>query len=137
MTAYATVADFEAYVEGWITDNEAALERLLERASRDIDAVIGLFPVITTGNYAGFKLDPTTLDDVHRQALARATCAQARHRFDTDTAAAAEPRQKRVDGPDFKIEYELPAPAATRYAPELVDELAVLGLPRRTARSRA
>lgn len=40
MATYANQADFEGYVEGWVTSDPAALERLLERAEKDIDRIL-------------------------------------------------------------------------------------------------
>jgi hypothetical protein len=40
MATYATQADFELYVEGWVTTDAAALERLLLRAERDVDRLL-------------------------------------------------------------------------------------------------
>lgn len=111
MAAYATQADFEAYVEGWVTDNADALGRLLERASRDIDALMGPRGPILSGAYTGFKFDPTTLAATDRKALADATCAQAEFRFDQgEVAFAGYGVGGRVSGPDFA--YDAPSPAA-------------------------
>lgn len=108
MAAYATRAQFEDYVEGWVTDNEAALDRLLERASRDVDAVLGPMAPLTSGAYAGLRLDPTVLRDWEAEALARATCAQAEHRNAVGEEAFVEGSGsvKREKGPDFELEYE-------------------------------
>lgn len=126
MTAYATQADFEGYVEGWVTDNVATLGRLLERASRDIDTVLGPIPILTAGAYAGWKLDPTQLADFERQALARATCAQAEHRFRNPSSFdSSSRRMKRVKGPDFEKEYADADAASTGFlSPQVRRELA-------------
>lgn len=141
MPAYATVADFEAYVEGWVTDNPAVLERELERASRDVDVALGPGGRYTTGPYAGFKLDPTRLVVWAREALARATSAQALHRIRTAAPStdAPEPRRKRVKGPDYEVEYvDGDLAGSGRYSPDLARELEPLGyLRQRTARARA
>lgn len=111
MTAYATNADFEAYVESagvldWTTDNPTALGALLELASRDIDRVLGPRAYIATGTYSGFKLDPTTLSAVDRAALARATSAQAWHRLNhVDPVDGSGQAIKSVKGPDFETTY--------------------------------
>jgi hypothetical protein len=105
MAAYATNAEFEAYVEGWTTTNGAALTRLLERASRDIDALMGPRRILTTGTYAGLKYDPTKLADAYADALSRATCAQAEYRFAIgEEEFAQHGTAGRVKGPDFEVE---------------------------------
>lgn len=83
---YATAADLIAYaVDLSVTPpTGAAAERLLERASEDVDRVLGPYAVWMGGER---KLDPALLTTAARSALARATCAQAVHRI--------------VLGPDF------------------------------------
>ena len=118
MATYATAADFEAYVEGWDTTDAAALERLLGRAERDIDGLLGYHPIIAA---TGRKIDPATLEDWEAEALARAVCAQAEHRhLVTEPALAGAtptPGLKRVKGPDFEKEYavSVAAPKAAPY----------------------
>lgn len=137
MPSYATQADFEAYVEGWVTDDPAALARLLERASRDIDYLLGSWPVATTGDYAGLKLDPTTLLDFEGEALSRAACAQGEHLFlvgqarAADTASSGTPARTREKGPDFEVQYaatatvlSLVAGGDQTYGPKVRQELA-------------
>lgn len=102
---YTTVEDFEAYVEGWVTDDSDALERLLERAERDVDNVLGPIPVRVD---SGLKLDPSALRDFEAAALSRAVCAQAEWRFrrgDDKLNGSAPGVIKRVKGPDFETEY--------------------------------
>lgn len=149
MSSYATVPEFEAYVEGWVTDDEAALERLLERATRDVDDVIGPLYPRRVNPFRGLKLDPASdLDDAGREALSRATCAQALHRFlflePAQAAAAANPAGavKAIKGPDFEVTYADGASPVTgaggHYSPRLRDELAPLSyLRRRGARATA
>jgi hypothetical protein len=111
MPAYATQADFEGYVPGWTTDDPAELAKLLERASRDVDYLLGPLRPLLDGPFAGFKVDPSTLADPHRTALARATCAQAEYRFryvepGVEAATAAGGRNiTGTKGPDFEVTY--------------------------------
>lgn len=137
---YATQTDFEDAIEGWETTDEDALNRLLARAERDIDAVFPLLPIITTGTYAGRRFDPTRLRPYQARALAEATCLQAYHRHRT-APAGAEPvrRVKREKGPDFEQEFADSETAGTgRYHPELDLALAPLNVYRaRGARARA
>lgn len=129
MTAYATQTEFEAYVEGWVTDDAAALGRLLERASRDLDNLVfvALAP-LASGTYSGFRLDPGNLVDWASEALSRATCAQAEYRFDTGEAEwAAIGHGGTVSGPDFTVEVPKgPAGGRPRLAPKAALELAPL-----------
>lgn len=125
MPAYATREQFEAYVEGWSTTNPAALDRLLERASRDVDALLGARVPYATGAFAGFKIDPGLLLEWERDALARATCAQAEYRFTVgEEDMASGQGAGRVSGPDFSV--EVPAAGAggrRRFGPKVATEL--------------
>jgi hypothetical protein len=103
MAAYADQADFEAFVEGWVTTDAAALDRLLERASDDVDSILGAYDVIETGTYAGRKIDPTddAIGYADGRALVRATCAQAEYRNAIGERQLARPLLHGVGGPDF------------------------------------
>lgn len=107
MATYATQTDMEAYVEGWVTDDATALERILLRAERDVDRVLG---PLRSREDTGLKLDPATdLTEEQRRALARAVCAQVFHRITTrgEGSAGELPRAaKRIKGPDFEVEYD-------------------------------
>lgn len=131
MPAYATRADFEAYVEGWVTDDAAALDRLLDRASTDVDAVLGPIPRLNLGTYAGRKIDPTSLRVWEAKALSDATCAQALWRWQQgeEAIATARPRSQ-VHGPDFR-EFYADAGFTGRYSPALARELEPLNHLRR------
>lgn len=140
MATYATVADFEAYVEGWTTTDEEALERILERAERDVDRVLG--PIARDPD-TGLKLDPDDLTTLERAALARAVSAQAYHRITHrgEGTGGVEPARKRIKGPDFEVEFAEAASTGTdgnnRLAPELAEELEPLSYLRpRGARAR-
>lgn len=100
---YTTNAAFEAYVPGWVTDNADALEQLLIRAQRDVDAVLGPIP----RNYTtGLKLLPSSLRTWEAEALSNAVCAQAEFRLAVgETGLAAGRATKTEEGPDFKVEY--------------------------------
>lgn len=125
---YTSVEDFEAYVEGWETENSAALTRLLERAERDIDNVFGPIPRSST---TGLKVDPSGLQDWEAAALSRAVCAQAEYRFRVgDDELAGGRLVKRVKGPDFETEFaDGGAGATTRalYGPKVRLELEPIG----------
>jgi hypothetical protein len=101
---YTSQTDYEAYVEGWVTDNASALLRLLERAERDVDRFLagerGTGP-------NGLRVTPSELETWQRQALSRAVCAQAEARWRTDYPQDGDPPAdaKRVRGPDFEVEF--------------------------------
>lgn len=142
---YAARADVETYIEGWVTDDAAALDRLIERAERDVDALFPLLPIITTGTYAGRRFDPTTLATYERQALINCVCAQAEFRFTKgeELLAGGVPRvQSRVKGPDFEVQYAdaggtLAAAGSGRYSPRLDTEILPLDPYRRSGGARA
>jgi hypothetical protein len=128
MTAYATRDQFAAYVPGWVTDSPDALDALLERASRDIDLILGPIAIVTdaTSDYLGFKLDPTQLLGWEAKALANATCAQAEHLWRTEvhrqgvveaSSTNGGARVKSEAGPEISITYDLStsSTAATDY----------------------
>lgn len=125
MPTYATRSDFEAYVEGWVTDDPAALDRLLERAERDIDGILA-----TRGDRtAGLKIDAAaelaagSLEEWQTDALSRATCAQAEYRLAMGEEFFTQAQHSRVRGPDFTTEGRLPT-----IAPKALRELADTGL---------
>ncbi len=121
---YTSAADFEAYVEGWVTDNGDALARLLQRAERDVDAILGPIPRQQTST-TGLKLDPTVLRAWEARALSRAVCAQAEWRFYRGEAELAAGRQTKTEkGPDFEVTYgDADSAASGLYAPKLRVEL--------------
>lgn len=131
MPAYATQAEFEAYAEayidGWPGD-PAALDRLLERASRDVDALLGPRYPITDGTFEGFKLDPSALRDWEAKALSRATCAQAEYRATLGEEEFAKfGTGGTVSGPDFSVSGPTSsAGGRPRVGPKVRDELSII-----------
>lgn len=120
MPSYATLADLTAYVEGSVVDDAEAAGRLLERATWDIDDVLGALPPLPSGTYAGLKMDPTTLLSWEAKALADATCAQAYHRFLRGDELFRGGGLKRAKGPDYEVEYGEEATRGTgRYSPDV------------------
>lgn len=140
---YATRTDFENYVEGWVTDDAAALDRLLERAERDVEALFPLLPIVvaaTAGVYQGHRFWPEAmLADYELAALKRAVCAQAEYRFDVGEETIAGATPTKVTGPDFTVEHAAgPGGARRSYSGKLAVELAPLDRFRvRLARARA
>jgi hypothetical protein len=134
---YVTGADFTNYVEGWVTEDAAALDRLLTRAERDIENLFRAVPIIGTGTYAGHRFDPAYLTVWEFDALKRAVCAQAEYRFTIGEEALAGPTPGDVKGPDFEITYP-GGKGRPRYSEKLAGELAPLERFRvRSARAHA
>lgn len=123
MPAYATRAEFEEFVEGWTTDDAAALDRLLERASNDVDQILGDYVLNETGDFAGLKLDKDDLDYTETRAITRATCAQAHYRFTMGEDFFINPRYRETTGPEFGTNGTPP-----RVSSAAVRELAGTGL---------
>ena len=135
MAAYATVAQFEDYVEGWVTDDEAALERYLERATLEVDLLLGPWP---RDSETGLKVIPAELYGWQADALARATCAQAEYLIEVGPAGRVRPQASRIAGPDFTVEYDLAAGGpAPRLGPKVAGELEPLRALLRPAPVRA
>lgn len=131
MATYATQADFEAYVEGWTTSDPAALERLLERAERDVDSAVGRWDRQDNGLKFGTPATDNEqgLTDLQKDALARATCAQAEYRLAMGEAFFVEAQPENVSGPDYSQTGALP-----RIGPKVYDELEGTDLMRLTTR---
>lgn len=98
MATYATVADYEAYVPGWVTDDADALEKYLERAERLVDMGLGRYGRVD--NTTGLKLDPTTLEPWRAAALANAVCAQVEYMLIKGDTFFAEEVPLDPSGPD-------------------------------------
>jgi hypothetical protein len=122
VATYATKADLEAYV----ADNDAvsglcdddAVQRLLERAERRVDAALGPYVVDPD---TGLKLDPGDLTWAQQQSLARATCAAAEH----ELVVGAE---LLTGEDDFAPPEVTVLRRAGRQAPKVLEELAGSGL---------
>lgn len=120
MATYATAAQLADYV----LDNEDvsapqgdAAERLLRRAERDVDRVVGPWPILSTG----LRFDPGMLPVTAREALARATCAAAEFRLLVGESEL-------VGDADYVPEQVRLLRAAPRIAPKILEELAGHGL---------
>lgn len=137
MTPYATEADLTDYAPDYVEPDPAKTTALLERATRDVDNLLGPRRAIATGTYAGLKLDPTTLAGWEAEALARATSAQAAYLWRIEQARAADSAGAvvaREKGPDFEVQYATPTtrlqaaigPGSGLYAPNLGIELSAI-----------
>lgn len=128
---YASSQNFSDHVEGWTTTDAAALDRLLERAERDIDAYVG--PVSVEANGRKFGSPATTnekgLSDAQRTALMLATVAQAYARYRRGEDSMYDAEYDSVSGPDFNV-----SGRRSRLSPQAKQELAGTGLVVRSAR---
>lgn len=130
MGIYATAAELDDYTDVALPAAPADVEKLIARAERDIDSLLGPWlPQPATG----LKLDPTLLLDWEAEALSRAVCAQAEYRQTVGEAVLsgelpAAPL-RRIKGPDFEKEYatSVAAPKApARYGPKVRQELLLI-----------
>ena len=129
MATYATQADFEAYSEGWTTTDPPALERILQRAERDVDRVVGYQGERPAAQ--ALKFVPGTLTTRERDALRDATCAQAEYRVKMGESFFRQGQHRSVSGPQFSTQGQLP-----RIGPKVWEELARFGRTQRWATVR-
>jgi hypothetical protein len=122
VSAYATAEELVSYVQDnpdvQVPGEPTAVERLLQRAERRVDGVLGPYAPDST---TGLKLNPSSLTTVQKAALSRATCAAAEHEL--------------AMGPGFYVGEEDFIPAglavlrrAAATAPKVLAELAGHGL---------
>lgn len=105
MPTYATRADCLAFIEGLTINDDAAFDRLIERAERNIDHALNTVPVIET---TGLKFDPATMLAVDKNKLRDATCAQVSYRLTMGEEFFVRPQYQNVKGPEFETEGQLP-----------------------------
>lgn len=116
MATYATQSDFEAYSIGWTTTDPVALEKILEQAERDVDRVLGNMGDRPAAQV--LKVVPSELDARDRDALMRATCAQAEYIIQMGPAFFRQGQHQSVSGPKFATTGQLP-----RIGPRVKEEL--------------
>jgi len=137
---YANAADCTDYIDGLVIDDPASFDRLIARAERDVDGLLGAYPRDAT---TGLKWDPTRLYAWQADALARAVAAQVEYLLALDVvgagASAIIGRQATaVKGPDFEVTYADGGSTVARYGPKVGAELGPLReLIVRNARARA
>lgn len=121
MATYATPADLDLYSEGFTVTDPAAVERELQRAERDVDRLLGYQGQVNAAT--GLKLDPAALQPYQRDALMRATCAQAEYRIEMGPEFFRRAQHEQVTGPQFTTTGKLP-----RVGPKVMEELSGSGL---------
>lgn len=109
MADYATVAQLRAYAD-LVGGDDADLEKVLERAEKQIDALLG--PWVAQAN--GLKLgdpaagNPLDLTPDEIAALADAVCAQAEYRVAMGEPFFVQAQLESVSGPDFSTRGKRP-----------------------------
>lgn len=125
MAVYATPEALTDYIasneDATLPGDPVAVQRLLARAERQVDLVVGPWPRFSSG----LKFDPALLDVTQRAALSRATCAAAEHLLVVDASFLAG-AEDFAPG-EVSILYR-----AMRDAPRVLEELAGHGLVRRS-----
>lgn len=109
MATYATQAELEAYAD-IVFDVPADAEAVLERAERDVDAIVGPWLVESNGLKFGAPAaaNEKGLEAWQVAALSRATCAQAQYRLAKGEPFFVEGQYESVRGPDFSVTGKLP-----------------------------
>lgn len=121
MPTYATAADCTAYIDGLVIDDAPAFDRLIERAERDVDRVLGPYP---RQDATGLKWDLTWLLPWQTEALARAVAAQVEYLLTVkpeDVVGGRLPQS--VKGPDFEVTYADGATNLPRIGARVAHEL--------------
>lgn len=122
-TYYATRSDVDAYLTDGSLPAGAEGDKLLERAERDVDNLLGPLPFNTT---TGLHYNPADLQDWEAEALKRAVCAQAEWRLKQGDALL-EPTRKLIQGPAFRVEYaDAALKSSGRIGPNVKAELSAI-----------
>ncbi len=104
-TTATAVRDFTA-LDDLIALDDAAIEKLIDQAERDIDGAVGHY---TIEDGETLKFAPITkLDTAQRDTLSNATCAQVEYRHVMGPEFFVRAQQTRVKGPEFETEGTLP-----------------------------
>jgi hypothetical protein len=111
---YTTRAAVEAYMEGWVTDDPAALDREIARAERQVDGLLKGDPLEATG----LKVDVAALLPWQASALADAVAAQTEYRLQMGPAFFVEDQYGEVTSPQYTTKGRL-----SRIGPKVLEEL--------------
>lgn len=131
MSAFASVEQFRAFTiddDGLDPLDDAAVERALDRAGRDVERWLG-WPAPVTDSP---RIDLLTLTAYQAAALARAVCAQSQYRLRLSEEDFAVPEDgiRSIDTGQGGITFAANPPP--RFAPVAAEELAGAGLLRRS-----
>lgn len=130
MSTYATLEDLKSYVEGngIQLPSDPQLQRVLDRAERDVDSIAGPWPIVDTTT--GRKFDPAALVEFQATQLRFATCAQAEYRLLQGETFMAKSQHQMVRLEDDQGGSEFRAGQLPYIGPKVVRELALGGLVR-------
>lgn len=130
---YVTQSDYSAYAAPTTVTDSAELDRILERAERDVDAFVGPWTVETNGRkFGSLATNPKALTAQQQAALKNAVCAQAFYRIQNgeEWALGGGDLYESANGPDFSTTSRRP-----RFSPQARQELRGSGLVIRGARA--
>lgn len=132
MASYIDEAFFTSWAAPFTVTDSAELARVMERASRDVDAYCG--PIVREDDGSAFgslTANPKSLLAWQITALKNATAAQTLYRIQNgeDWALGGGDQYQSVSGPDFNT-----TGRRARFSPQARQELAVAGLVIRGAR---
>lgn len=97
MSTYCTVADFSDTIPTFVIEDSDSLQRVIDIAERDIDMAMGPGHRDDT---TGLKINPTTLVDYRKRALARAVAYQTEYRLVKQDAFFINFRPEERSGPE-------------------------------------
>lgn len=120
MSTYASQADFEAYVDGWVTDNPTLLQRELDRAESDVNWFLHWRQTPFT------SLEFLALPPEWQAGLKHAVCAQTEYRLTMGPEFFVE-QPTPVAGPDYTT-----VKAPPTFGPKAREELLRNGIISRT-----
>lgn len=119
---YVTPARVEELEPGLTIDDPDGFALLVDRAARDVDALLGPWP--RYASLGGYKIDPANLDEWEAEALELAVAAQAVYLLDAAPKIdAGERTPSLVQGPDFQVSYGSGGAGIPRYGPRTLTEL--------------
>lgn len=121
MPTYASAAQIEALLPGVDVTDAAAFDRLIERAERDVDDLLGPWP--RSVQLGGLKWDLSRLDAWQADAVRRAVAAQVEYLLAVGEHTFVTPTPTRTKGPDFEVEYG-DGGQRPRHGPRVAVELA-------------
>lgn len=107
MPTYATAAEVRTYTDVASLDalGDSEIEKLIDKAERDLDGAVGVYPV---NEDTGLKFDPLTLTAGDARSVMLATCAQVEYRHVMGAEFFIRAQHENVDGPEFKTVGKLP-----------------------------
>lgn len=119
---YVTPARVEELEPGLTIDDPDGFALLVDRAARDVDALLGPWP--RYASLGGFKVDVANLAEWEAEALELAVSAQAVYLLEAAPRIDAGARVPvSIKGPDFEEQYGTGGGTIPRYSPRTLTEL--------------